>query len=216
MKMKKSPQQSGETLMGLLVGLAIGLTVLAAGTLMLAQLMQGHRRNLQTSHLQQDLRVAMDWMARELRHAQYSAKAWQTRSPSRCIDPFCDDPKDSDGYEDFSILKDWIDFSFDRNHNGEKDDNECTGFRLADNAVMVKRSCKDGGQWQPMTSPQNIVITDMHWELLCTLTQGWFHRSVRLSVSGHWPGNASQKISLEQTIELRNDLPAVVQEKFCT
>lgn len=195
--------------MGLLVGLAIGLLVLAAGTQMLAQLMQGHRRNLQTSHMQQELRVAIDWMTRELRQAQHSSKAWQTRSPRGCSDAFCE------GSDDFSILDDWIDFSFDRNHDGQKDANECTGFRLANNAVMVKRSCEGDGQWLPITSPQSLEVTDMRWVLLCTLNQGWVHRSVRLSISGHWPGDPSKVMRMDQTVELRNDLPAAVQEKFC-
>jgi type II secretory pathway component PulJ len=210
MKLKKPHPQRGETLMGLLVGLAIGLFVLAAGTHMLAQLMQGHRRGLQSSHLHQDLRVAVDWMTRELRQAQYSAQAWQTRSPSKCGDAFCN------GSNDFSILEDWIDFSFDRNHDGKKDSNECTGFQLINNAVMAKRSCEGDGQWLPITNTQNLVVTDMHWELFCTPNQGWFHRSVRLSIAGHWPGDPSKAISLSQTIELRNDLPVLVQEKFCT
>ena len=41
----------GETLTGLLVGMAVGLVVLAAGMQMLAQQLRGHRHSLQASHL---------------------------------------------------------------------------------------------------------------------------------------------------------------------
>eukprot|EP01030_Chromulinospumella_sphaerica_P007117 gene7117-6960_t len=66
--------ERGETLTGLLVGLSVGLVVLAAGSALLANHLRGHRMALQDSHLHHDLRSAMDWMSRELRKAQYSAK----------------------------------------------------------------------------------------------------------------------------------------------
>ena len=199
----------GETLTGLLVGLALGLMVLAAGTRMLAQHLEGHRMSLQSSHLQHDLRTAMDWMSKELRQAQYVAEAWQTRSPVSCDDPFCD------GLEDFSIEDDWIDFSRDRNHDGVQDDNECLGFRLSDKALMARRSCSGTGQWLPLTDRASLEVTALRWQLQCDLRQGWLHRSVRVSLSGQWPGDARRSVSLAQTIHLRNDLPASAQALYC-
>ena len=55
--------------MGLLVGLSVGLLVLAAGSALMAQHLRGHRLLLQDSHLHQDLRSVTDWMTRELRQA---------------------------------------------------------------------------------------------------------------------------------------------------
>lgn len=199
----------GETLTGLLVGLALGLVVLAAGTQMLAQHLAGHRLNLQTSHLQHDLRTAMDWMGRELRQAQYVAGAWQTRSPVRCDDPFCD------GLEDLSIEGDWIDFSRDRNHNGLQDDNECMGFRLSGKALMARRSCSGTGQWLPLTDRASLEVTALGWQLQCERRQGWLHRTVRMTLTGQWPGDASRSVSLSQTVHLRNDLPGSAEALFC-
>ena len=84
-----TPAQRGETLIGLLVGLALGLLALAGGAHMLAQLLRGHRQALQDSHLQQDLHFAMDLMVRELQGAHYVANAWKTRRPDACEDDFC-------------------------------------------------------------------------------------------------------------------------------
>jgi type II secretory pathway component PulJ len=207
------PHERGETLIGLLVGLALGLVVLAAGTQMLAQHLRAHRLNLQASHLQHDLRSAMDWMTRELRQAQYVADAWQTRSPSTCNDDFCD------GFDDFSIEGDLIDFSRDRNHNGKQDDDECIGFRLSDKALEMRRSCDKAtqgkGNWLAITDPASLEVTALSWHLQCELRQGWLHRSVRVTLAGQWPGDTTQPISLSQTVHLRNDLPASVQARFC-
>ncbi len=199
----------GETLTGLLVGMAVGLVVLAAGMQMLAQQLRGHRHSLQASHLQHDLRAAMDWMGRELRQAQHVAGAWQTRSPSRCDDPFCDGP------EDFSIEDHWIDFSRDRNLNGMQDNNECMGFRLSDKALMARRSCSGTGSWLPLTDRASLEVTALSWQLQCELRQGWLHRSVQLTLVGQWPGDPTRSVRLSQTVHLRNALPASAQALFC-
>lgn len=201
--------ETGETLMGLLVGMSVGLVVLAAGSAMLANHLRGHRAALQDSHLHTDLRSAMDWMTRELRKAQYTAKAWQSRSPTVCDDAFCQDGLD------FSIEGDWIDFSYDRNHNGQRDDDECMGFRLVDKALHARRTCSATGSWQAITDSANLSITALNWQLRCELRHGWLHRSVQMDLAAQWPGDASRQVSLSQTIHLRNDLPASQQALFC-
>jgi type IV pilus assembly protein PilW len=205
----RPPLQQGETLIGLLVGLSLGLLVLAAGTQMLAQQLRGHRMNLQSSHVQHDLRSALDGMTRELRQAQYSAQAWQTRAPTVCDDPFCD------GLEDFSIEGDWIDFSRDRNHNGMQDEDECMGFRLSNQVLMARRSCSSSGSWLPITDRASLQLTALSWQLQCELRQGWLHRTVRVTLAGQWPGDATRAFNLSQTVHLRNDLPASTRALFC-
>ena len=201
--------QKGETLMGLMVGLSVGLLVLAGGSSLLTHQMRGHRMAWQDSHLNHELRVAADWMGRELRKAQYSAKAWETRSPNQCDDTFCD------GFEDFSIEGDWIDFSHDRNHNGEQDNDECMGFRLSGNALQAKRSCSASGDWQSVTHSQTVHITGLAWQLQCKQHQGWLSRSVQMTLQAQWPSDVSRHITLTKTLHLRNNIPASQQALFC-
>jgi type II secretory pathway component PulJ len=208
-KQATARRERGETLMGLLVGLSVGLVALAAGSALLAKHLRHHHLTLQDSHLHHDLRSAMDWMARELRKAQYSAQAWQTRSPTACADPFCDGP------EDFSIQGHTVQFSHDRNHNGVQDNNECMGFRLSNKALLMKRSCSISGDWQAITDNANLHITDLRWQLLCASHQGWLHRSVALTLTAQWPGDTRRQVSLSRTVHLANDLPVSQQAQFC-
>jgi type II secretory pathway component PulJ len=201
--------EKGETLIGLLVGLSVGLVVLAAGSALLAAHLRAHRSALQDSHLHADLRSAMDWMARELRKAQYTANAWATRSPSTCTDAFCD------GSHNLRIDGDEIHFSHDRNHDGQRDSNECMGFRLSGTVLHAKRSCSASGDWQAITDKANLAITALRWQVHCNLQNGWLHRRIQMRMTAQWPGDASRPLSLSQTVHLRNDLPASQHAQLC-
>ena len=193
--------ERGETLTGLLVGLAVGLVVLAAGSALLAGQLRAHRTALQDRQLHTDLRSAMDWVARELHKAQYVANAWQTRSPTVCGDPFCQTP------DNFSIVGRQIDFSHDRNHNGIKEDDECMGFRLTQQSLHARRSCSGSGSWQAVTDRAQVNISDLQWVLHCEWRNGWWQRSVHMSLAASWPSEPSRTIKLTQIIALRNHLP---------
>jgi len=201
--------QNGETLTGLLVGLALGLVVLAGGSAMLSSQLRGHRQALQDTHLHHDLRSAVDWMAKELRQAHYSANAWETRSPSTCLDTFCMDE------QDFNLSDEALIFSVDRNHNGLRDDDECMGFRLTAQTIQIKRSCQGSGDWQAITDISSLRVNALQWQLHCTSVQGWLRRSLEMSLRAAWPNDPSRQISVTQTVHLQNDLPASVQALFC-
>lgn len=62
-------RQRGMTLVELLVGIAVGMFVLAGATLLLSTQLGDNRRLLLETQLQQDLRASMDIMTRELRRA---------------------------------------------------------------------------------------------------------------------------------------------------
>ena len=204
----RQPGQRGETLTGLLVGMTLGLLVLAAGAHMLAQLLRGHRQALQDSHLQQDLHFAMDLMARELQHAQYVAHAWQTRSPDVCADAFCDEASD------FLVTDNRIEFSMDRDHDGLQDSNECMGFRVVDDVLSRRLGCQSGG-WQPLSDKTSAVVGSLQVQLRCTAADGWLHRHVLLQLEASGPGDPTRRLQLQRQVPLLNLLPAVMQSRFC-
>lgn len=200
--------QRGETLAGLLVGMALGLLVLTAGTQMLAQLMRGHRLALQDSHLQQDLHFAAERMVQELHNAHYVAGAWSSRSPDQCDDPFCGQSAD------FQITSDGFEWRTDRNHNGLQDNNECMGFRVADGVLFTRTGCQAGG-WQALTDTGSVVVTGLQLQVRCSLANGWVRRVLWLRLEGHWPAQSTRRLQLQRTLSLRNRLPASALTPTC-
>ena len=170
--------QQGETLVGLLVGLGVGLVVLAAGSQMLAQHLQGHRLALQDSHMHHDLRSALDTITRELRQAQALGQAWRGRATAHCADAFCA------GQADLLVQGQRISFGQDRNHNGQLDNNECLGFRLKDHELQIRTACTPE-VWTDLTDAGSLKMTDLAWQVHCEKRGRWVARWV--TVRPHKP-----------------------------
>ena len=200
--------QRGETLVGLMVGLALGALVLAGGAHMLATLLRGHRQAVQETRLQQDLHFALDLMARELQAAQYSARASHTRHPQACSDAFCDGP------EDFSLGVERLLWTVDRNHNGVQDNNECTGYRLRAGALQVRTACQPE-VWTGLTDTASLRLTGLQATLECRPQSGWLQRRVRLQLQAQSPQQAERTLTLSRQLSLHNDLPQAVQARYC-
>ena len=193
--------QHGETLVGLLVGLGVSLLVLAAGSQMLMQHLQGHRVSLQDSHVHHDLRSALDTIARELREVQAIGHAWRLRTTPHCADPFCA------GKADLHVQGQLVSFGRDRNHNGLLDNNECVGFRLKDHELQIRTACAPE-VWTDLTDAGSLKMTALSWQLQCEKRGPWVARWVTVRMSAQWPRDATRTLSLSQTVSLRNDVPA--------
>ena len=200
--------QRGETLVGLLVGLGVGLLVLAAGSQMLAQLLQGHRLALQDSHMHHDLRSALDTITRELRQAQALGQAWRGRTTAHCVDAFCA------GQADLLVQGQRISFGHDLNQNGQLENNECSGFRLKDQELQIRTACTPE-VWTDLTDAGSLKMTGLTWQVHCEKRGRWVARWVTLQLSAQWPRDPSRALSLSQTVSLRNDVPASPWPAVC-
>ena len=200
--------QRGETLVGLLVGLGVGLLVLAAGSQMLAQLLQGHRLALQDSHMHHDLRSALDTITRELRQAQALGQAWRGRATAHCADAFCA------GQADLLVQGQRISFGQDRNQNGLLDNNECLGFRLRDHELQIRTACTPE-VWTDLTDAGSLKMTSLAWQVQCEKRGRWVARWVTVQLSAQWPRDATRALNLSQTVSLRNDVPASPWPAVC-
>lgn len=141
--------QRGLSLVELLVGIAVGMFVLAGATMLLSTQLGDNRRLLLETQLQQDMRASMDIMARDLRRAGAHltnsvnfvwAESGATASPS------------NKAAVTVSEAGDEIQFGYWR---GAIDG--VYGFRWADGRI---RTQVGAGNWQELTDPNVMRVTD--------------------------------------------------------
>ena len=198
----------GESLIAVLIGLALGLGVITGGIGLWMVMLKAQRKVLQESRMQQDLHAALDWMAQELRQAQYLHDAWQTRTAADCSDAFCGAP------EDFSVSSSQIEVSWDRNDDGLKDNKECTGFQLRSNELRTKTSCASG-QWQVITHAEQVKVTALQFTPRCTWRDGSVLRHIDIQLSAELPSDPLTQVTHQLSVQLRNAQPAATAPSSC-
>lgn len=149
-------RQGGISLVELLVAAAIGLLIVAGAISLFASHVSHTRRLLVEARVNQDLRVAADLIARDLRRAAYWGHAIQgtsltgaattpTRNPYAAITP--DTAAPSISYA----------LSRDASENGTLDSNEQFGFRLNRSEQTIQMQTA-AGTWQTVTDPSVMTI----------------------------------------------------------
>ena len=214
----KSSTQRGLSLVGLLVGLALGLVILSAGTLLLTQHLREHRALLLEARLMQDLRTASDLIARDLRRAGHwgdaAAGVWSTAQPTRA-NPYA-------ALAPAASASDSARFGYSRDavENHLLDSNEQFGFRLRNHAIELQLG---SGNWQVLTDSTLLVVTaleitptlaEIDLGALCaqpcpsastTCPPRQQVRSLAVRISGHASANESTTRSAQALVRLRND-----------
>jgi len=106
-------------MVNLLIGLAMSLSILSAAGSWAALQWQSDRLIVQRSQAQQSIRAILDTLVHDIRRAQFKV------SP-----------------EDFQMGSHQILFSVNRNDNAQRDNNECSGFRLNGKTLQTQTSCQ--------------------------------------------------------------------------
>lgn len=140
-------RQIGLSLVELMIGLALGLFIAAAGFAAFAEQWREHRHATTAMRLMQDLRSAGDVIARDLRRAGHWA------SPGASM------PNPYAAFAPQAAASDAAMFAYSRDavENDALDGNEQFGLRLRRGVIELLLGA---GQWQALTDAGTLVVTE--------------------------------------------------------
>jgi type II secretory pathway component PulJ len=133
-------------MVNLLMGLAMGLSILAAATTWAALQWRTDRQIAQRALAQQDVRALMDTLVHDIRRAQFRGNP-----------------------QDFQVSAHQILFSTDRNDNAKRDNNECSGFRLNGAALQTQTACQPV-VWTTLNDTRTLQIVSLNFRWECENT----------------------------------------------
>ena len=130
-------------MVNLLAGLAMGLALLAAASTWAALQWRSDLQIVQRSHAQQEVRTLMGTMVHDIRRAQFRSKPTDLLvSPHQMV------------------------FSVNRNDNAERDNNECSGFRLNGAALQIQTACQPV-VWTTLNDSRSLQILSLNFQWEC-------------------------------------------------
>lgn len=154
-------RQVGLSIVELLVGIAVGLFVLAGATMVTANQLSDNRKLLLEAQIQQDMRAAMEVIVREVERSGYWANAFTSVSPSTSVaaNPYVPAGVLSLGTNDvlaYTSSRDEDNFQQDTN-NAEP--NELNGFSLDPSTGAIEVQLSSNSPRQQLTDPSIVKIT---------------------------------------------------------
>jgi type IV pilus assembly protein PilW len=212
------PRQRGLSLVELLVGIAIGLFVVAGATMLVANQLGDNRRLLLETQIQQDLRAAADIIARDVRRSGYWGAAqsgiWYAGSAGVSANPYTALTPAVSGAAASAVT-----FDYSRGvENNAVDATEQSGFRLVNGVIQMRV----GGAWQPLTDDRTLRVTNFQVTmnaqqiaLSCFLPCGagplpscptQTLREMQVVIDGRAVNDPAVQRSVRSNVRLRNDV----------
>ncbi len=211
-------KQRGLSLVELMVGLALGLFIVAAALLLLTSHLRENRHLVLEARLMQDLRTTVDMMGRQLRRAGHwgtpEAALWQADMPPQ-TNPYAALTPDTAASDAMQVHA-----SRDALENHQLDANESVGFRLQQGVIAMRLG---QGGWQALTDPAVLQVTRLQLspQVQTQLLPDLCHRpcptpsstcppqhqvrSVHIQVQAQAAIDPAVQRSLHTQIRLRND-----------
>jgi prepilin peptidase dependent protein B len=137
-------RQQGLSLVELMVGIAIGLMIVATATMLMSHQLNDARRLGLEMQVEQDLRAAVDLVARDLRRAGYSPNAIDSNPYAEVVAGDAAEPSHAVGY---ARALDADDAVTARERSGVKLDTGTLKLLLGDSG------------WQAITDPEVVTVT---------------------------------------------------------
>jgi prepilin peptidase dependent protein B len=220
--------QRGLSIVELMVGVAIGLFVVAGASMLVATQLSDNRRLLLETQVQQDLRATADIVARELRRSGHWAKArdgvWYPGTPGVRINPYhtltatAEGADMADGEASSSILMAYANKGDEALEDDAVAANERRGFRLQGGVIQTQLG---EDNWQALTDANTLRVTGFSVSmdkrpvpLACTKPcpgggeACWPVIEVReltVDISGEAAHDAAVQRSVRSKVRLRND-----------
>jgi type IV pilus assembly protein PilW len=209
----------GFTMVELMIGMAVGLFIVAAAASLMTGSLRENRNLVIESRLMQDLRTAADLITRDLRRAGYWAAAntgvRSDGTSATAANPYLDVTPSSAAADNVTFR-----FSRDTTENNTVDSNEQFGFRLRNGAIELQLGA---GNWQALTDATTLNITEFSvtptveeislanfcatpcpaGSTTCPPRQQV--RSLAVAISGRATGDARLVRSIRSQVRLRND-----------
>ena len=230
---------SGLSIVELMIGIAIGLFIVAGATLMLTTQLGDNRRLLLEAQVQQDLRDAADMISRDIRRAGYWGQSYQqvwpaagaASNPYTRIDP-ANAPLGTTAIEyDRSTDEEGAVFGTDDNavDAAANRPRERVGFRLNGTSPARTIDYKLGANsWQALTDSEVLDVTTFQMVLTsrpvdvpcgagpCPMTNATgcrlvqVYRDVMITIVAQARHDPSVQKSLRDIVRLRNSVPDAV------
>lgn len=152
--------QGGLGLIELMVGITVGLIVVAGASVLMTNQVNEHRRLMLETQVQQDLRAVADLVLRDLRRSGYWALPqngiWAPAAAGAASNPYTfttpQEAADAGSIVEYSYSSGKTD-----DEDGTRDDStERFGFKRQDDILKFRV----GNAWQPLTDPGTLIVTD--------------------------------------------------------
>jgi type IV pilus assembly protein PilW len=216
----KRAAHSGLSIVELLVGIAVGMFVLAGAAMVATNQLVDNKRMLLETQVQQDMRAAMDIIVRDIRRSGYTSKAALLIQPVEAKLAPLPDYKPAGVMDASKPLL----YSYAKNDGlaAASEDNK-RGFRL--NAKRIEALLGNGG-YQALTDPNVVEITDFKAGAAdVTATKTWLPvcatppcpstncpdgqyittRNIDLEMTGKAVHDSSVQRTIRATVRVRND-----------
>ena len=219
-------KQTGATLMEVMVAMSISLVVTASMIALMASSLGSTTRIIQMTKLADDMRVALQMMARDVRRSSYNANSMFCYANDDCgTDGAITAAADitiNDGNSCFTFL-------MDRDHDGDSTEDDAGGFRrVVSNGVGVIEmwtgdespdcdSAAGSAGWVQITNPENMDIFIFNVDENLSYTQvvkddgagntvSQKVRKIRMGMQARLVLDNSVVREMQDVISIRNDL----------
>jgi len=209
----------GLSIVELMVGVAVGLFVVAGASFVAVNQLGDNRRLTLETQVQQDLRAVADLVARDLRRGgdwgSAQSGVWYDGGPVVATNPYTGTSPDA---VEPAVQEVTFAYSRDAGENGTLDANEQFGFKLDGDHVIKTRV---GDAWQSLTDPNVLKVTAFDVTLAMATVQlacfkacagggtaCWPQQDVRrftVSIAAEAAFDPNVKRSVSNSVRLRND-----------